>query len=316
MTNETILDADDDVPDVWTRVIAEATTYRWEWELTNNQVNGTKGNSSHVLYSATTLASPTVIDGFTLKGANANVATAKPSGGAVYAPGKIDLRNCRIIENSAYFTAEADNCNSYGAAVYLNGGSIKDCYIAKTFCHSSYGSGIGGGVFAQNSTIAGCVFEDCVGLDGGGAVYMQGGTLERCTFARCYSSSGGAIYNNGGTVTSYALLLKAAIPARSPDWLYTAPPYICPARCYSSSGGAIYNNGGTVSNIEILDCRALKGGGIFNAGNVTDALIRGCHADATEYSEGQMYGGAVYNQSGDLAGIAAFNFPARSVPWV
>ncbi len=64
MTNETILDADDDVPDVWTRVIAEATTYRWEWELTNNQVNGTKGNSSHVLYSATTLASPTVIDGF------------------------------------------------------------------------------------------------------------------------------------------------------------------------------------------------------------------------------------------------------------
>lgn len=261
MTNETILDADDDVPDVWTRVIAEATTYRWEWELTNNQVNGTKGNSSHVLYSATTLASPTVIDGFTLKGANANVATAKPSGGAVYAPGKIDLRNCRIIENSAYFTAEADNCNSYGAAVYLNGGSIKDCYIAKTFCHSSYGSGIGGGVFAQNSTIAGCVFEDCVGLDGGGAVYMQGGTLERCTFARCYSSSGGAIYNNGGTV----------------------------------------------SNIEILDCRALKGGGIFNAGNVTDALIRGCHADATEYSEGQMYGGAVYNQSGDLAGIAAFN---------
>lgn len=261
MENATVLDADDDVPDVWTRIIADATTYRWEWELESNQVTGTRNNSSHLLYAAATLTQPTVVDGFTLKGANANVATAKPHGGAVYAPGKITIKNCIIIENSAYFTAEANDCNSYGGAVYLDGGAMTDCYVARTFCHSSYGNGLGGAVYAKNSTISGCVFEDCVGLDGGGAVYMVGGTLDDCTFERCYSSQGGAIYNDGGTV----------------------------------------------SRVVIHDCRSLKGGGIYNKGKVTDAIVRGCYADATEYSSGLLYGGAIYSESGDLAGIAAYN---------
>lgn len=261
MENATVLDADDDVADVWTRVIADGSTYRWEWELTGNQVTGTKNNSSHLLYASATLAQPTVVDGFTLKGANANVATAKPHGGAVYAPGKITLRNCIITENSAYFTAEANDCNSYGGAVYLDGGTMTDCYVARTYCHSSYGNGLGGAVYAKNSAISDCVFEDCVGLDGGGAVYMVGGTLDNCTFERCYSSQGGAVYNAGGTV----------------------------------------------SRVAINDCRALKGGGIYNKGKVTDALVRGCYADATEYTSGLLYGGAIYSESGDLAGVAAYN---------
>lgn len=261
MSNATVLDADDEVPDVWARVIAEGSTYRWEWELEGNQVTGTSGNSSHLLYAAATLAQPTVIDGFTLKGANANVATAKPHGGAVYAPGKVTVKNCIITENSAYFTAEANDCNSYGGAVYLDGGTMADCYVARTYCHSSYGNGLGGAVYARNSAISGCVFEDCVGLDGGGAVYMVGGTLDNCTFERCYSSQGGAVYNAGGTV----------------------------------------------NGVFVHDCRGLKGGGIYNKGKVTDAIVLGCYADATEYSSGLLYGGAVYSESGDLAGIVACN---------
>lgn len=262
MNNVTILSADDGVADEWQRQFDAGTTYRWTWQQASNQVTGTRNNYSHLIYSANTLTTTTVIDGFTLTGANANVATAKPSGGAIYAPGLAEVRNCRMIENSAYFTAEANDCNSYGGAVYLDGGKMTDCYIARTYCHSSYGNGVGGGVYAKNSEISNCVFEDCVSTDQGGGAYIQGGVLENCTFSGCYASSGGAVYNSNGTVKS----------------------------------------------VTITNCRGLFGGGVYNSGTLHNAIISGCYADATEYSDGgNIAGGGLYNNSGDASGIVCYN---------
>ncbi len=284
MLHATVLDADDDVADTWNRVIADGTTYRWEWELENSQVKGTRYNNSHVIYAASTLTSPTVIDGFTLRGANANVATAKPHGGAVYAPGLIDLRNCRIVENSAYFSAEANDCNSYGGAVHLNGGSMTNCYVARTYCHSSYGNAMGGGVYAQNATIADCVFEDCVALDGGGAVYMKGGTLDRCSFARCYSSSGGAVYNNGGTVRGVHIADCRAIKGGGIFNAGTVRDAVIHS-CYADAteysdggnlfGGAAYNHSGDMAGIAAYNNAAFDGGGIYlNGGRLINATVQ------------------------------------------
>ena len=50
-TNETILSADDDVPDVWTRVEGAGSMVREEWEITGNE-----GNYNHILYSTTPFA--------------------------------------------------------------------------------------------------------------------------------------------------------------------------------------------------------------------------------------------------------------------
>ncbi len=262
MTNATILSADDDQPDTWTRIIDPTTTYRWTWETASNVVTGTKNNSSHVLYCAATFAEPTVIDGFTLTGGNASIYQAKSAGGAVYGLGNLNLKNCRITENSAYFSAESStDSNTYGGAVYLKGGSMDNCYVAKAFSHSSYGNGVGGGVYAENATISNCKFEDCVGLDQAGAVYLKGGTLDNCEFARCYSAAGGAILNNGGKIT----------------------------------------------NITVNDCRALNGGAIYNAGEVVNALIAGCYADAEEYGDNGGKGGAIYNVRGDVVNCAMFN---------
>lgn len=261
MTNETILSADDDVPDIWTRVIDPATTYRWTWETESNVVPGTKNNSSHVLYCASAFSQPTVIDGLTLTGANANVYQAKAAGGAVYALGNVALSRCRIVENSAYFTPEANDCDTYGGAVYLDGGSMTDCLVSRAFSHSSFGNGLGGAVYAQNANISNCIFEDCVGLDQGGAVYLKGGTLSDCSFIRCYSSAGGAILNNGGTV----------------------------------------------DRITVNDCRALQGGAVYNAGKLSHALISGCYADATEYSDNGGKGGGILNISGDVSDVAVTN---------
>ncbi len=261
MVNATILSADDDVADEWIRGY-DGISSVWGWIYESNNVLGTGKNSTHLLYSSATIENPTVIDGFTLTGANANVATAKPSGGAVYAPGKVAISNCRIVENSAYFTAEANDCNSYGGAVYLDGGSMDNCYIARAYAHSSFGNGYGGGVYAKNSTISNCVFEDCVASDAGGAVFMRDGSLTNCIITGCY----------GG------------------------------------QGGAIYNNGGTIEGISVLECRALFGGGVFNYGTLTNAVIAGCLADNESYSDGgNMGGGGIYNYGGDVAGVAVYN---------
>ncbi|MDE7442923.1 MAG: hypothetical protein K2M65_02040, partial [Muribaculaceae bacterium] len=280
MTNATILSADDDTPDTWTRILVDG--YRWTWENTSNVVPGTKNNNTHVIYCNAALTAPTVIDGFTLTGGNANVWQAKAAGGAVYGLGALALKNCRITENSAYFTAEADDCNTYGGAVYLDGGSMDNCYIAKAYSHSSYGNGYGGGVYANKANITNCTFEDCVGLDGGGAVYMKGGTLDNCDFTRCYGSAGGAIVNNGGVVTNITILDCRALNGGG---IYNAGNVTnalirgcyADAEIYSSNGGkggAIYNISGDVAGCAAFNNTSWDGGGIYiNGGRVINSTV-------------------------------------------
>ena len=275
-TNATILDADDDTPDVWTRTIDSGSSYRWTWEQSANNVTGTKNNSTHVLYCAAQMTQPTVIDGFTLRGGNANIHQAKAHGGAIYALGTVDLRNCRILENSCYFTAEADDSNSYGGAVYLDGGTMSDCYIASTYCHSTNGSGLGGGVYAKNATVTGCTFVDCVASDGGGGAYMQGGTLTDCTFERCYGSLGGAVYNNGATVEDIRVFDCRGIQGGGVYNKGTLRRALVRG-CYSDAteytqensllgGGGLWMESGDAVNCALFNNTAFKGGGAYVVG--------------------------------------------------
>ncbi len=273
--NATILSADDDVPDVWQRAIADGTTYRYTWKVAvssngQQQVPGTQGNSSHLLYCPKAFTEPTAINGFTLVGANANVATAKPSGAAVYAQGNVQLSQCLVTECSAYFTAQSTtSSDSYGGAVYMAGAadkkaSVSDCYFAKMYCHSSYGNGIGGAVYASNATVSGCEFTDCVAEDAGGAIAAINSTVTGCTFTECYSSSGGAAYVGSGS---------------------------------------------TFEGNTVLDCRGLMGGGIHNAGGlVLHNIVANCYADAPEYGD-QLggRGGGIYNLGGKTVGCVVYN---------
>ena len=290
MTNATVLSADDDQPDVWTRIIDPLTTYRWTWETASNVVPGTKNNSSHVIYCAATLTQPTVVDGFTLTGGNASIYQAKAAGGAVYGLGSLNLKNCRITENSAFFSAEsATDSNTYGGAVYLKGGSMDNCYISKAYSHSSYGNGVGGGVYAENATISNCKFEDCVGLDQAGAVYLNGGSLDNCDFARCYSAAGGAILNNGGKVSNITV-----------------------SDCRALNGGAVYN-GGEVVNALVAGCYADaeeygdnggRGGAIYN--------VRGDVVNCALYNNTAFEGGGVYLKDGRVINSTVLNNSVRA----
>lgn len=117
-TNETVLSGDDDVEDVWTRTFMNATDYLYGWEVENNMIPGTENNSNHILYSSSTLEHPTTINGITLKGGDACVWNVKAAGGAVYASGNVRIESCKVMENSAYFTAESAAPHTLGGAVY------------------------------------------------------------------------------------------------------------------------------------------------------------------------------------------------------
>jgi len=287
MLNATILSGDDDVADVWERAIADGTTFRLTWRVENDEVIGTSGNASHVLYYAGVISNKTVIDGFTLKGGNANVWNVKACGGALYAQGNVVLNACCIVENSGYFKAQSTtDSNTYGGAVYINGAgdaAVTNCYFARNYSHSSYGNGIGGGIYAQNIKVEDCVFEDCVADDAGGAVYNQGGTVNRCQFLNCYGGSGGAIYNDGSASFNTIFSCRGLLGGGIMNW--GTASYNIVADCYADApeygdtmggrGGGILNAEGMVLGSVVYNNQAFWGGGVYNInGKIVNSTVQ------------------------------------------
>lgn len=288
--SETVLSAENGEPDVWERHLAEGSSYRYTWlaDGDNLEVVGTSDNYNHVLYADGVLAQPTVVSGLTLRGACANVWNVKAAGGALYAAGNVQLSECQILENSAYFTAQSTTgaSDTYGGAVCLQGtegAAITDCYFARNYCHSKWGNSWGGAVYAKNTLIARCEFTDCVSLDNGGAVVLVGGTLEDCLFTDCYAATGGAVLNagtaTGNTVYDCRALLGGGIYNQG------TASYNLVAGCYADAiefgaelggqGGGIYNAGGDIVGSVVYNNKAFAGGGIFiSGGRVVNSTIQ------------------------------------------
>ncbi|MBR6286670.1 MAG: right-handed parallel beta-helix repeat-containing protein [Bacteroidaceae bacterium] len=285
--HETILSGDDDVADQWVREYQAGSDYLYGFRTENDIIPGTENNSNHILYSASALTNLTVIDGFTLKGGNAMVWNVKAAGGALYASGNVRLNGCKVVENSAYFTAQSTtDSDTKGGAVYLIGSddaAITNCYFARNYSHSSYGNGLGGAVYASNVRIAGCEFEECVSLDNGGALICFGGTVEDCTFRNCYAALGGAVYNrgvmtdckvydckglNGGGIFNTGTVKNTIVANCKADTeLYGSDQ--------GGAGGGIYLYEGELDNVAVFNCMAFNGGGVFvKGGEVKNATIQ------------------------------------------
>lgn len=269
---QSVLNADDDVADVWVRAIEAGSSSRYTWQMETSSVGqwvtGTRNNSTHVLYCGSEFTQNTVIDGFTLKGGNANVWNVKAHGGAVYAIGDVHISHCRILENSAYFTAESSSdSNSYGGAVYLDGkgkGSISDCYFESAYCHSSYGNGVGGAVYVNGGTVENCYFKNCVASDYAGAVFAKGNSkVSDCVAENCYGGTAGAFYVDANSSAE---------------------------DCVATS------------------CRGINGGGFVLIGSALHCAALNCYADAPEYaSVGGGKGGGFYLANGSMLGCVAAN---------
>lgn len=232
--NETILSADDDEPDIWTRVEGAGSKVREEWQITGN-----KGNYNHVLYSATPFAERTTIDGFTLKGANADIWNVKACGGALYASGNIALLNCNITEHYAYTRVEPSGTTwPYlgGAVAILKGDGkalVKNCAFSKNMVSMPNGVASGAGLYIEQGTVEHSTFDGCIAPDQGGAIRAIGSTVKACEITNSYGGSGGAIYAENATLQANKIY-----------------------NCTSMRGGAIYASASTIENNILYNCFA------------------------------------------------------------
>lgn len=160
---------------------------------------GLPGNSSdncyHVL-SGVDLDATAVLDGFIIRGGNANADYPHDAGGGIrLGCGSPTIRNCTFTLNSAVVG---------GAAATDSGSSatFENCRFVENAATYS-----GGAVFAYDSSLAfhGCTFEDNYAPNSGAfeSVFGTGSTLVDCLFSLNTAEWGGALgfYQSSGTIS-------------------------------------------------------------------------------------------------------------------
>ena len=137
--------------------------------------NGTANltDNSYRIFVGTAVASTAILDGFTIRSANAN-------------------------------GSSASNWDRGGGIIILNGGNptVRNCTFIANRC--TFGGGAGY-VFGASATFINCRFENNVGGSYGGAFDMNNvvGNFERCVFIGNSASRAGACESYGGSQTRY-----------------------------------------------------------------------------------------------------------------
>lgn len=220
-------------------------------------------NSYHV-FIGTGAAASAILDGFTIRGGNANGSSTanydKGGGLFIFQSGSPTIRNCSFIGN---------RCTFGGGAVYI---------------------------FTAAATFLDCRFESNVGGSFGGAFDMNNvvGTFERCVFIGNTAARGGACESYGGSQTRYTNCIFAGNTATGSGgggalWIgvsstVTVRNSTFVANGASSLAGGIINTSGasTVAN-SILWANTGPGGAtagnqVTNSGgttNVSYSIVQG-----------------------------------------
>ncbi|NRA50568.1 MAG: right-handed parallel beta-helix repeat-containing protein, partial [Phaeodactylibacter sp.] len=138
-------------------------------------------NSSHILYVDSLLSAPVVIDGFTIKGAQANLATSDASdyewrGGGIYALSTVEVTNCLFTENAA----------RSGGSVLIFGANTQFSTVTNSQFINNYTNNQAAGIladgtsgvrvedctFENNTTVRGCIYP----------LFSDGFEIRNCTF--------------------------------------------------------------------------------------------------------------------------------------
>ncbi len=235
-----------------------------------------KGDSYHVFYhpGGLGLTSSAVLDGFTIKGGNANGSYTHNRGGGManYTSSSPTINNCTFTSNLAY----------------LNGGGMYNEYSSPTLTNCTFTSNPaydGGGMWNESSspTLTNCTFTSNVVPDIGGGMYNNyhsSPTLTNCTFtsnSAAYNGAGGGMYNfdsSSPTLTNCTFTSNFALSAGGGMFNENSSPNLtnCTFTSNSVSVAGPGNGGGmcnfssspTLTNCTFTSDTAVNGGGMLN----------------------------------------------------
>ena len=231
-------------------------------------------NAAHVVTSLDT-SSSSVLDGFTIRDGNADVADIGIDGGGIFSErSQAIFRNLIVTNNTA---------SGLGGGMYS-----QDSLNQLTNVDFISNTASSGGAMYNNTSgtiLTDTTFESNSSDNGGGAILNQASSIfiDEATFTSNVSgASGGAIYNSD---LSNAVINDVLFESNSGD-----------------SGGAVYNSDSSplLTNVEFRSNSATgTGGAIYNVGEDTGTTL------ANGIFEGNTaeYGGAVYNSFSNNRGL-------------
>ena len=231
-------------------------------------------NSFHVVSAFSTDATA-VLDGFTIRGGNANGSFPDESGaGLVNVDASPAIVNCLFVGNSAGSANEP----GFGAAVLNDTSSpvLTHCI----FRANTVAGGSGGAIanLASSPTLVGCTFTENSAGDHGGAMFSDFSdvVLRDCTFRNNVANAGGAIHDTRGAGRQSTLTMT--------DCTFIANTAI-------QDGGAVH----TLGAIATLTNCTFQGN---SAGMDADDEIANQGVAAAHPVEGGGFGGAIMFQLG------------------
>jgi len=226
-------------------------------------------NAYNVVY-AEDIQAPTILDGFTIRGGNANVPGVNGLGGGLLSIGSsLRLTDCQFVHNSGH----------KGGGIYNHQGSM-----ALTRCSfaAGYADMSGGGVYSAEGQMKydQCSFSENESPLGAGLYNDSASpTLIECWFENNQASKRGAgIYNSG----------------QSSPIIRDNTHFIGNAAAWE--GGGVFNAANNESIPWLKDCSfdkckaGIRGGGVFN--EMTSAKLSFCRFTSNWSG---VYGGAVFN---------------------
>jgi predicted outer membrane repeat protein len=245
-------------------------------------------NSYHVVIGSNTDNSA-VLDGFMIRGGNANGGVRGYFGGGIYsASGSPTLTNLTFSSNSATYQ---------GGGMY-NSASGSPTLINVTFSGNT--AEAGGGMFnaSGSPTLTNVSFSANSASSSGGGMYNgSSATLTNVTFRNNTASAGGGMYNYHSSTTLTNVTFSGNTSTNRGGGIYNSV-YSSPTLTnVTFSGNTAINQGGAMYNIALVNPRltnvtfsgnsAASGGGIYNVGPnssvIDDTILWG---DGTEVVNG------------------------------
>lgn len=284
--HKTILSGNvDGIADTWERVIDEGSLVRHKW-----QIKGNEGNANHLLYLEQDAQQKTVVDGFVLTDANADVWNVRAGGAALYAWGNVELRNSEIRHNSA--THRAENVVFYGGAVSMRRGKnlsrVVNCLFEENMHSAPTSVASGGSLYIEGGTVEYSLFRNSISFDAGGALTAQQSRILNSQFEGCYASNGGAIYSDGATIEQCKVYNNTALIGGGISANKGLVHHTIVANCYADDpsfgeagggqgGGILLAEGAKAIGCIVTNCTAWLGGGVaIKEGELYHSTIQNC----------------------------------------